>query len=227
MKKPTAVPRALRTVHVLIDWDTASRLVIPSWKREQHDAIDSRQRARHIEGCFNRLQDLLINFIEKMHPGDACRVLQTRIYHGWHTGATKSKDRVAWELARGSFTTKSTRSVSYVPEIAFGNDLICGGRRVPLLDTLRLREHEWIQKMVDTAMVADLLCLTRTLSGGFVRGARPNQSVVVVADDDDLFPGVLTAEAWGLPIFVARVSRTHESTHLASSGLVHPLSVRA
>ena len=60
---------------------------------------------------------------------------------------------------------------------------------VHLLDTLRRRDGKLDEeKMVDTALVADLLGLaTRQAADRYV----------VVSDDDDMLPGVLAAEATG------------------------------
>lgn len=66
------------------------------------------------------------------------------------------------------------------------------GHDVHLLDTLRLRDGRMTEKMVDTALVADLLGLA------FRREA---DRYVVVSDDDDMWSGVFAAEAAG-----ARVS---------------------
>ena len=57
-----------------------------------------------------------------------------------------------------------------------------------MLDTLRRRDGRITEKMVDTALVADLLGLT------FRRAA---DRYVVVSDDDDMWPGVFAAEAAG------------------------------
>ena len=65
------------------------------------------------------------------------------------------------------------------------------GQDVHLLDTLRHRDGRMAEKMVDTALVADLLGLA------FRREA---DRYVVVSDDDDMWPGVLGAEAAGARI---------------------------
>jgi hypothetical protein len=115
------------------------------------------------------------------------------------------------------------KNVSYLPEIRFGNDLLCGGRRVPLFDTLRRRDDGDEQKMVDTALVSDLLSFSRSESSNFRRGERPSSMAIVIANDDDLLPGPFVAEQWGLPVKVLRVNRERESRFLMLSDLVYSL----
>ena len=78
--------------------------------------------------------------------------------------------------------------------IRLGNTLACVPRRraskhdVHLLDTLRSREGRPEEKMVDTALVVDLLGLANR---------KEADRYLVVSDDDDMLPGVLAAEAVG------------------------------
>lgn len=75
-----------------------------------------------------------------------------------------------------------------------GNTLACVQRRlarkhgVHLLDTLRHRDGKREEKMVDTALVADLLGLA---------SRKEADRYFVVSDDDDLLPGLFAAEAAG------------------------------
>jgi hypothetical protein len=63
--------------------------------------------------------------------------------------------------------------------------------------------------MVDTGLVGDLLQSARS--------AREDVHVVI-ADDDDLLPGVFMAERWGIRVHMLRQQAA--STHLKTAGLV-------
>ena len=76
------------------------------------------------------------------------------------------------------------------------------------------------QKLVDTALVADLLTFTRAESSSFRRGEEPSSMALVVADDDDLFPGVFAAEVWGMKVHMLRVTRADENKHTNVEGLI-------
>ena len=81
--------------------------------------------------------------------------------------------------------------------IRVGAKLACVPGRLPrkhdfhLLDTLRRRNGEQSEKMVDTALVVDLLGLATR---------READLYLVVSDDDDMLPGVLAAEAVGASV---------------------------
>jgi hypothetical protein len=113
--------------------------------------------------------------------------------------------------------------ISYLPDVEYGNLMTCGGARMPLFDTLRHRDGVSGQKMVDTALVVDLLSYCRTESRNFQRGRKPDSMALVIGDDDDLFPGVFAAEKWGMPIYVFRVARDDENKHINSAGLIFKL----
>jgi hypothetical protein len=64
--------------------------------------------------------------------------------------------------------------------------------------------------MVDTALISDLLHHSR-----FNRA----DLALVLGDDDDLLPGVFTAEAWGAKVRVLRVLR-QDNPHLNTDSLI-------
>ena len=135
-----------------------------------------------------------------MRLNDHVTIINSRIYHGWHSGKTKTKERAAWEDAVPKLRPRSVGRVSYLPDIAYGNDLLCGGKRSPLFDTLRKREDtgQIEQKMVDTALTSDLLWYCRSESRQAKRGDLPPALAIIVGDDDDLVPGAIVSEAWGI-----------------------------
>lgn len=210
------------TAQVFVDWDSARRIRRPPWRDDEN--VPLKDRTRHVEECFNDLQVRTAKAIDAMKLRMPVRVVLSRIYHGWHRGITPTDDRRAWENARLKFKAISGRTFSYLPDIRFGDELVCGGARTPLVDTLRRREDGVDQqKMVDTALVADFLSFCRAESGNFRRGEDPRSMAIIVGNDDDLLPGSIVAEQWGLPVKVLRVNRERESRFLRLHEMVYPL----
>jgi hypothetical protein len=157
------------------------------------------------------VQDCLAQILKERDSTALYRVT-LRLYHGWYRGRTKTDDRLEIErwLLRES-VQRVLDTVSFTPGLEFNDMLLCGGDRQALFDTLRRREDGTDeQKMVDTALVSDLLQFARSQRDGVA---------LVVGDDDDLLPGVITAEAWGRKVVVAR-RRTIDNSHLNTAGLI-------
>ena len=124
-----------------------------------------------------------------------------RLYAGWHSGKTRSPYFHGISRVMGAYASKvRTYHDGRVvfrgggSGIQLGDTLACvPGRlarkhKVHLLDTLRSRDGRLEEKMVDTALVVDLLGLA---------GRKDADRFLVVWDDDDMLPGVLAAEAVG------------------------------
>lgn len=211
------------SAQVFVDWDSARRIVRPPWPAESR-IVSVKDRKSHVLNSFSELQARVAQALERLSPKRPIRVGLSRIYHGWHRGVTATDDRRAWEEAVGELRPLRTKSVSYLPDIAFGDRLLCGGDRVPLRDTLRTRDDGVDQqKMVDTALVSDLLSYCRAESAAFRRGEEPKSMALVIADDDDVLPGSFVAERWGLPVKVLRVNRNSESRFLNLRDLVYSI----
>lgn len=179
-----------------------------------------------IQQAYSDLQQKIIDKLTEIDSKSPIRILSTRIYHGWHRGQEPTEDRKVWDELRRKLRPLSRERISYLPDVDFGNELICRGSRSVLYDTLRPdRERPEInnQKMVDTALVSDLLSFCRGESSNFRRNEKPKTLAIVVGDDDDLLPGVIVAEAWGMPIYVFRVTREQENRNLNTSGIIHRL----
>lgn len=192
----------MQTIHLtaFIDWDSAKRSVPISTQRRQLPT-----KAEEV----NILQDGIAEILTASSARSVFRVA-IRLYHGWHRGKTKTPERRELELL--PLASRTINRVSFASEVTFGNELLCGGRRSYLYDTLRRREDgKDEQKMVDTALTSDLLHYARTNRGGLA---------VVVGDDDDLLPGVFTAEAWGLGVMVLRISRADDNQHIPAVPLI-------
>ena len=127
--------------------------------------------------------------------------VRLRLYAGWHSGTTRTRYFHGITKVMGAYAGK-TRSY-HAGRVAFrggdggiqlGHTLACVPRRlarkhaVHLLDTLRHRDGEPEEKMVDTALVVDLLGLANR---------KEADRYLVVSDDDDMLPGIFAAEATG------------------------------
>jgi len=211
------------TANAFIDWDTARRVVLPPWKKDESD-VSLRERTKYVNSCFSELQSRTLKALEECELEFPVRIVLSRIYHGWHRGKTPTEDRRAWDDARFQMRALSAKKTSFLPDIRFGDEMLCGGARMPLLDTLRRRDDgRDQQKMVDTSLVSDLLCYSRNESANFRKGRPPKAMAIVIGNDDDLLPGTFAAERWGLPVKVLRVNRDGESRFLNIGKLVYSL----
>ena len=121
-----------------------------------------------------------------------------RLYHGWSKGYqwTPNKSAVVTAIAKADFSTISRYpNVVISPDVAYGDLLVAGlshrilrSHNIHLPGTLRDRGGDNVgEKMVDTALAADLLSLAFS---------EPKDWSIVLAEDDDLVPPIFTAEAW-------------------------------
>lgn len=145
----------LKNATAFIDWDSARRCAAPDLKQRQ-ELKDYR--------ALLELQRLLARFLEQRWPSTNFRVA-LRLYHGWFAGRTKTSDRknIETQLEAHPITAR-LGPISFVPEVAFSDSLLCGGARGNIFDTLRqadrnrdAKKPRTEQKMVDTALTCDLL----------------------------------------------------------------------
>lgn len=192
---------------VFVDWDTARRLG-PRGELATHTL---NIEARRIDTAFARLRRIVADHLETIDSSDIFRV-RWRLYHGWYSGQTKTFDLRAVEKFKSELKTITINKVSFGAEVVAATEMLCGGARMPLYDTVRagLANPDVLrQKMVDTGLVGDLLQSARS--------ARDDVHVVI-ADDDDLLPGVFMAERWGIRVHMLRQQAA--SAHLKTAGLV-------
>lgn len=187
---------AMTTMHrvtVFVDWDTARR-VVPCRS----------PNVRHIEDVFDRLQLAISRHIHRRDRHGGYRI-NWRIYHGWHQGKTKTKDRMLFDKYVTVATARSIDRVSFSSDYSFSGELSCTSRRSPVFDTLRFDRNtgETKQKMVDTMLVCDLLHHVKT---------KDSALLILIADDDDFAPALFTAEAWNASIMMLH---NRESTNSA------------
>lgn len=122
--------------------------------------------------------------------------VQLRLYHGWHKGfePTANKRAITNVLASLNYSDLSPiKSVVFDPNVGYGDCLLGAlphrlherlGIHLP--NTLRMQNGDLGEKMVDTAMAADVV---------LAAASEPDDWILVVAEDDDLIPPVFTAES--------------------------------
>ena len=122
-----------------------------------------------------------------------------RLYHGWHKGwhPTDNFRAILQAVSNPYFPSSyATKSVSFRQGVEYGHTLLSAlssrqhhAGPHHLANTLRQRNRHspWEEKMVDTALAADLLHWARE---------SPTDWALVMAEDDDIVPPVFTAEAW-------------------------------
>lgn len=196
--------RRITNVRAFIDWDSARR-ILGANTRSGRTNLGLRS--------MMLVQDYIEELLREHNSQESYRV-DYRVYHGWHRGKTKTSDYREFEqISSEKSLSRRVGACAFAPEVAFGNVLLCGGRRSCLYDTLRRRDDTDVdeQKMVDTALVSDLLTSVRS----------DRDSIhIVIGDDDDLIPGVITADSWGAKVILARVRREHDNSHINVGDLI-------
>lgn len=161
-------------VFALIDWHNIKRYFAPDF--------DVNPR-RKLPGALLRLQAAIASTLQHTSTSTGYRVF-IRMYHGWHAGREQTQYRTVFNgHNEDASMARKIGSVSFAAGFHFGNELACGTARNPLYNTFRSGG----QKMVDTAICADLLHLLHTKEADLV---------LVVSDDDDFVPAVFTASSW-------------------------------
>jgi len=178
---------------ILVDWDSARRVA-------NLGSAYRRDPVTEIEDAIGLLQDEVASTIGKIES--TVRVTW-RIYHGWHEGERETPDRVNFGKFLARYKPRNIMSISFGRDFQYGDELLCQSMRSPLRYTHRQRrndktgEIENYQKMIDTALTSDLLHAAR---------AKMHEHIFVIGDDDDLLPGIFTAERWGANIDFLRIS---------------------
>ena len=175
-----------------VDWHTA---VVASGAK-----VRSGRPATIAEAALRHVERIVSDCLNSSAAGSKFQV-RLRLYAGWHSGKTRTSYFEGISRVMGAYAGKVR--LYHEGRVAFrggdggirlGDTLACvPGRlarkhQVHLLDTLRNRSGRSEEKMVDTALVVDLLGLA---------GRKEADRYLVVSDDDDMLPGVLAAEAVG------------------------------
>lgn len=185
-----------KPVHILIDWNSELRALKGNVKDTQGDV------ARRVLKMVCRDVGTLLH---KVADGTSL-FLHLRAYHGWRRGYEPTLRRAGLEEARRFFSPNdpedrglaaySTRPKQVVRSLEFGDKLL-GARDDRLCGSGTNRDHHLpftlqedatgnlTEKMVDTALVADLIHLASESDGSWI---------VVIGQDADLVPGILAAD---------------------------------
>jgi uncharacterized LabA/DUF88 family protein len=105
-------------------------------------------------------------------------------------------ERFLRDLGVCEVLSRTIGRVTFPDVLQFGDRLVGDDRYGTLFDTLRAQG----QKMIDTAIVADALCVV---------ASRHADLAVILSDDDDFFPAVVTGEVLGGRVYLLR---HHEQT---------------
>jgi hypothetical protein len=182
-----AVPR-LTAVTALIDWNSQIRASKPP--KDATADLRAKLALKYIGRVLGRA-------LQQLDAGRRFDV-SLRLYYGWRKGFSETDGRRAiGRLMAEDFENLATRSnVIIRHEIRFGDNLI-SAREGRLHEKMNchlpntLRDHIDLpgrlqEKMVDTAIASDLLHLAMT---------EKERWVIILGEDDDLVPPLLTAEA--------------------------------
>ena len=175
-----------------VDWHTAVIASGAALRKRRPDAV-ARTALAHVERVVS-------DHLNQDGGGNWYQV-RLRLYTGWHSGTTPTdyhRGIVKVLAAYGSVSRPYHQGRVIFrggrDGVQLGNRMACVPGRLArrnnchLLDTLRSRNGSAQEKMVDTALAADLLGLA-------IR--KEADRYVVVSDDDDMLPGLLAAEATG------------------------------
>jgi len=170
--------KGIRTAYALVDWHNLEGYL---------DFKFSANPRKHLPDAILRLQRQVSKVLTTAGSGDRFRVT-LRLYHGWHQERDATPIRRDFELfANEPQFARRFSNISFNAGFQFGNELLCQNGKSPIFSTFRGKGQSVGQKMVDTSIVCDLLHLVRY---GYA------DTTIVVADDDDFIPALLTAKAW-------------------------------
>lgn len=184
------------SVSAFVDWNSQLRVLSPKNK-----AADPTTAARLV---LSQTAGLIARSLQKTDASARFKV-QLRLYHGWHKGfePTKNKRAITQVLAyTDSSDLSPVKNVVFNEQVGYGDRLVYAlperlhtrlGIHLP--NTLREKNGLEGEKMVDTALASDVVC---------VAANEPRDWIIVVAEDDDLIPPIFTAEAF-LKRYAARV----------------------
>ena len=196
-----------------VDWHTA---VIAS-------GASGLKRDRKIaETALQYAERAISEYLTGLSGRPPCLV-RLRLYSGWWSGKTPTNYRRGVDKLKEYYARTSRRFGNCVFDggdegIQTGDRLACRSNRlarkegVHLLNMVRYDDGRKREKMVDTGMVSDLLVLA---------WRKEADRYVVVSEDDDVLPGLFSAEAVGAQVKLLRKSNIHLKFMAHARGLVH------
>jgi uncharacterized LabA/DUF88 family protein len=179
--------RHLEKAAILVDWNNAVNII---GKSEARVGLK-----RVIRDTISRIQLCSARVLSSI-DGTSRFACSLRIYYGWHSLREPTDLRKKFDdlIADPQFTSSVSRTigrVSFLPEIYYGDHIFSDEKYGTLYNTKRAQG----QKMVDTAIACDTLTLLFT---GYAR------KIVIISDDDDFIPSLVSAEALGFRVFLVR-----------------------
>lgn len=208
--------RILKAI-LYVDWGAAQRVANFSFKHR------SRRMGQLIREAVDELDKIVAAKLAPAVGKSPVRVTR-RVYSGWRQGATKTEQRIAFEGVVADIRGDPRRvgGVSFDSDVQWGDELLCGGPRALIYDTVgrvvtgkpkggHQRVPPKAQRMVDMSIGADLLCAVRQ---------KIADMHILVCDDDDIWPAIVTAKEWGGNIKIIRITRRYENKHLSTSEVV-------
>ncbi len=203
---------------VLVDWNSQ----LHNWNLKSI-SLDKQFVANRALEMTTRLVSRALS----LHDPSSMFVVTLRLYHGWTKGYQDQNPRTALRTVVAGFdfsTSSRSKNVVFNPNVGFGDLLLWANdsrihpvKKIHLPGTLRERpfkQRKLEEKMVDTAMAADLLAMAIT---------DPGDLSIVLAEDDDLVPPVFTAErikaAHGGSVYIMQ-KRTPKNRFVCLDGLI-------
>ena len=180
------------------------------WKAQMHNTGSDRlQPPERATRTLERTAQNIRRVLTRKAPTVRFTVAM-RLYHGWHKGyeQTDNLRAIMSAASQVELSDAANANVRFSQRIEYGHTLLSTleerihrGTGIHLPSTLRARSRggKLEEKMVDTALAADLLHWARNEAGGWA---------LILAEDDDFIPPVFTAESWikqsGGRVFVVR-----------------------
>lgn len=196
-----------------VDWKTA--IIVSGASRLKRDRAIAETALRHIERVISE-------YLATLSERPPCLV-RLRLYSGWWSGKTPTDYRRGVDRLRKNYAKTSRRFGNCVFDggnegIQTGDKLACRSDRmarkegVHLLNMVRYDRGRKREKMVDTGLISDLLVLA---------WRKKADRYIVVSDDDDVLPGLFSAEAIGARVKLLRRSSIGMKYMAHAKDLIH------
>lgn len=176
----------IKLAYALVDWHNVQDLVAPHFARSPRKSIPS---------AIFEIQRQVALALRSLNGGaNKYRVL-LRLYHGWHKERDQTPLRRDFEqFASDPSMARRIANTSFAKGYQFGNELLCNTADAPLFATYRTSGDSG-QKMVDSAIICDLLHIFKNKTADVG---------MIISDDDDFVPAILTARAWAAEAILLR-----------------------
>ena len=172
-----------------VDWNTA---IIASGASRTGARVE-----RAAEEALKHTEKILSDYLAGS-PARSIFRIQLRLYAGWWTGKTPTDYHRGIAGLRRKYASRQRvynqrvmfqggkEGIQLSDRLACVNRRLARKERVHFLDTVRSMDGTQREKMVDTALVTDLV--------GLVHSRKANR-YVVVSDDDDVLAGLIYSES--------------------------------